>query len=150
MEKTFIMIKPNAVQRNLIGEIIARFERKGFMINAIKFALVTEEQAKRHYYVHKDRPFYNELVESVTSNPVVLMVISGNNIIKMTRKFIGETDPLKSSIGTIRGDYSNDLGMNIIHGSDSLENAEYEMNIYFNENEIISYEKTINKEIFNN
>jgi len=150
MEKTFIMIKPNAVQRNLIGEIIARFERKGFMINAIKFALVTEEQAKKHYYVHKDRPFYNELVESVTSNPVVLMVISGNNIIKMTRKFIGETDPLKSSIGTIRGDYSNDLGMNIIHGSDSLENAEYEMNIYFNENEIISYEKTINKEIFNN
>jgi nucleoside-diphosphate kinase len=150
MEKTFIMIKPNAVQRNLIGDIITRFEKKGFMINAIKFALVTEEQAKKHYYVHRERPFYDELVQSIISNPVVLMVISGNNIIEMSRNFIGATNPLESIAGTIRGDFSNDLGMNIIHGSDSLENAEYEINIYFDKNDIINYKKNLNKDIFSN
>lgn len=148
MEKTFAMIKPNAVQRNLIGEIIKRIEQKGFMINALKFINVTKEQAEKHYAVHKDKPFFNELVDSITSSPVVVMVVSGNNAVEIIRLLAGATKPTESLPGTIRGDFSNDIGMNVIHTSDSKENAEYEMNIYFTKDEIIEYNKTLNKEVF--
>lgn len=148
MEKTFAMIKPNAVQRNLIGEIIKRIEQKGFMINALKFINVTKQQAEKHYDVHKERPFFNELVTSITSNPVVVMVVSGNNAVEIMRLLAGATKPTESLPGTIRGDFSNDIGMNIIHTSDSVENAKYEMSIYFNDSEIIEYNKVLNKEVF--
>lgn len=148
MEKTFAMIKPNAVQRNLIGEIVKRIEQKGFMINALKFINVTKSQAEKHYAVHKERPFFNELVESITSSPVVVMVVSGNNAVEILRLLAGATKPNESLPGTIRGDFSNDIGMNVIHTSDSVENAQYEMNIYFSKDEIIEYNKTLNKEVF--
>lgn len=148
MEKTFVMIKPNAVQRNLVGEIIKRIEQKGFMIHALKFIHVTTEQAQKHYAVHKERPFFNELVTSITSSPVVVIVISGNDAVAMMRLLAGATKPIDSLPGTIRGDFSNDIGMNVIHTSDSVENAKYEMNIYFNEKEILNYDKTLNREVF--
>lgn len=148
MEKTFVMIKPNAVQRNLIGEIVKRIEQKGFMINALKFIKVSKEQAQKHYAVHKERPFFNELVTSITSNPVVVMVVSGNNAIEIMRFLAGATKPTESLPGTIRGDFSNDIGMNVVHTSDSVENAKYEMGIYFKDDEILEYDKTLNKEVF--
>ena len=148
MEKTFVMIKPNAVQRNLSGEIIKRIEQKGFMINALKFIKVSKEQAQKHYAVHKERPFFNELVISITSNPVVVMVVSGNNAVEIMRFLAGATKPTESLPGTIRGDFSNDIGMNVVHTSDSVENAKYEMGIYFKDDEILEYDKTLNKEVF--
>ncbi len=148
MQKTFVMIKPNAVQRNLIGEIIKRIEQKGFMINALKLISVTKEQAEKHYAVHKERPFFNELVTSITSSPVVAMVISGNNAVEIMRLLAGATKPTESLPGTIRGDFSNDIGMNIVHTSDSEENAKYEIGVYFNDSEILDYNKTLNKEVF--
>ncbi len=148
MEKTFVMIKPNAVQRNLIGEIVKRIEQKGFMINALKFIKVSKEQAQKHYAVHKERPFFNELVTSITSNPVVVMVVSGNNAVEIMRFLAGATKPTESLPGTIRGDFSNDIGMNVVHTSDSVENAKYEMGIYFKDDEILEYDKTLNKEVF--
>ena len=148
MEKTFVMIKPNAVQRNLIGEIVKRIEQKGFMINALKFIKVSKEQAQKHYAVHKERPFFNELVISITSNPVVVMVVSGNNAVEIMRFLAGATKPTESLPGTIRGDFSNDIGMNVVHTSDSVENAKYEMGIYFKDDEILEYDKTLNKEVF--
>ncbi len=148
MEKTFAMIKPNAVQRNLIGEIVARIERKGFIVHALKFIMVSKEQAKAHYDVHKDKPFFNSLVESITSGPVVVMVIGGNNVVEILRLLAGATKPTESLPGTIRGDFSNDIGMNVIHTSDSIENAKYEIGIYFSKDEIIEYDKTLNKEVF--
>ena len=150
MEKTFVMIKPNAVQRNLSGEIIKRIEQKGFMINAMKFIMVSKEQANKHYAVHKDKPFFNDLVNSITSNPVVVMVISGNNAVAIMRLLAGATKPSESLPGTIRGDFSNDIGMNVVHTSDSVENAKYEIGVYFNDNEILEYDKTLNKEVFSN
>lgn len=150
MEKTFVMIKPNAVQRNLSGEIIKRIEQKGFMIHAMKFIMVSKEQANKHYAVHKDKPFFNDLVNSITSNPVVVMVISGNNAVAIMRLLAGATKPSESLPGTIRGDFSNDIGMNVVHTSDSVENAKYEIGVYFNDNEILEYDKTLNKEVFSN
>ncbi len=150
MEKTFVMIKPNAVQRNLSGEIIKRIEQKGFMINAMKFIMVSKEQANKHYAVHKDKPFFNDLVNSITFNPVVVMVISGNNAVAIMRLLAGATKPSESLPGTIRGDFSNDIGMNVVHTSDSVENAKYEIGVYFNDNEILEYDKTLNKEVFSN
>ncbi len=148
MQKTFVMIKPNAVQRNLIGEIIKRIEQKGFMINAMKLISVTKAQAEKHYAVHKERPFFNELVTSITASPVVAMVISGNNAVEIMRLLAGATKPTESLPGTIRGDFSNDIGMNIVHTSDSEENAKYEISVYFEESEILDYNKTLNKEVF--
>lgn len=150
MEKTFAMIKPNAVQRNLIGEIVLRLEKKGFMINSLKLINVTRKQAEKHYDVHREKPFYNELIESIMSGPVVVMVLSGNNAVDIVRLLAGATKPSESLPGTIRGDFSNDLGMNIIHTSDSVERAKYEISVYFDDSEIINYKKTLNKEIFSN
>lgn len=150
MEKTFAMIKPNAVQRNLIGEIVLRLEKKGFMINSLKLINVTRKQAEKHYDVHREKPFYNELIESIMSGPVIVMVLSGNNAVDIVRLLAGATKPSESLPGTIRGDFSNDLGMNIIHTSDSVERAKYEISVYFDDSEIINYKKTLNKEIFSN
>ncbi len=144
-ELTFAMIKPGATQRGFIGQIITRFEDKGLNIVALKMINVTKQQAEQHYIMHKEKPFYNELVDSLQSSPVVVMAISGLHAISLVRLMAGDTDPLKAVPGTIRGDYSSDIQNNIIHTSDSYENVLRELDIYFTKNEIVEYEKELNK-----
>ncbi|WP_042223590.1 nucleoside-diphosphate kinase [Oceanobacillus manasiensis] len=141
MEKTFLMVKPDGVQRNLIGEILNRFEKKGFKLVGAKLMLVTEDLAKSHYAEHKERPFFGELVEFITSGPVFAMVWEGEKVIPTARELMGKTNPLEASPGTIRGDFGMSVGKNIIHGSDSPESAEREVALFFNESEIISFDK---------
>ncbi|MGC5324563.1 nucleoside-diphosphate kinase [Brevibacillus sp. SYSU BS000544] len=145
MEKTFVMIKPDGVQRNLIGEIVARFERKGFTLVGGKLMIVSRELAEQHYAEHKERPFFGELVDFITSGPVFAMVWQGNNVITTARNMMGKTNPVDAAPGTIRGDFAVSVGMNIIHGSDSAESAEREINLWFNKNEILSFDKTIQR-----
>ena len=139
IEKEFIMIKPDAVQRNLIGEIINRFERSGMRLLAMKFIHVSKEQAEKHYEVHKERPFYPNLVKFITSGPVVAMAFQGLNAVKKTRGLVGATNPVDAAPGTIRGDFGLDIGRNMIHASDSVENAELELAIYFDESEYVNW-----------
>lgn len=145
MEKTFIMVKPDGVQRNLIGEIVARFERKGFALVGAKLMNVSRELAEQHYAEHKERPFFGELVDFITSGPVFAMVWQGNNVISTARNMMGKTNPADAAPGTIRGDFAVSVGMNIIHGSDSPESAEREINLWFNKDEILSFDKTIQR-----
>ncbi|WP_088102210.1 nucleoside-diphosphate kinase [Halalkalibacter urbisdiaboli] len=145
MERTYLMVKPDGVQRNLIGEIISRFEKKGFTLVAAKLMTVTKEMAEEHYQEHKERPFFGELVSFITSGPVFAMVWEGNNIITTARKMMGKTNPVDAEPGTIRADYAVNMSKNIIHGSDSLESAEREINIFFKESELNQYEKVMNK-----
>lgn len=145
MEKTFLMVKPDGVQRNLIGDIVSRFEKKGFQLCGAKLMNISRELAENHYGEHKERPFFGELVDFITSGPVFAMVWQGENVIATARKLMGATNPQEADTGSIRGDYGIQVGMNIIHGSDSLESAEREINLFFNREEIINYEKTINK-----
>ncbi len=145
MEKTFIMVKPDGVQRNLIGEIVSRFEKKGFTLVGAKLMQVSRELAEKHYAEHKERPFFGELVDFITSGPVFAMVWQGNNVIATARNMMGKTNPADAAPGTIRGDFAVSVGMNIIHGSDSPESAEREIALWFNESEILSFEKTIQR-----
>lgn len=140
-EKTFVMLKPDAVQRGLIGEIISRFEKKGIKIVALKMIKVSKELAEQHYAIHRGKPFFEPTVKYIVSSPVVAMVLEGINVIEMVRKMMGKTDPQKAEPGTIRGDYGQFIGRNIIHGSDSKETAEFEINLWFNKEELCSYEK---------
>ncbi|MFD1360560.1 nucleoside-diphosphate kinase [Lentibacillus salinarum] len=141
MEQTFLMVKPDGVQRNLTGEIVNRFERKGFKLAGAKLMQITDDLAKTHYGEHQDKPFFGELVEFITSGPVLAMVWEGDNVIATARDMMGKTNPLEAAPGTIRGDYGVTVGKNIIHGSDSHESAEKEIKLFFNDNEIVSYEK---------
>ncbi|WP_408006527.1 nucleoside-diphosphate kinase [Pseudalkalibacillus sp. A8] len=145
MEKTFLMVKPDGVQRNLIGEIVSRFEKKGFKLAGAKLMQISEELAQNHYGEHKERPFFGELVDFITSGPVFAMVWEGENVIATARNMMGKTNPSDASPGTIRGDYAVQVGQNIIHGSDSPESAEREINLFFNEEELVNYDKTIAK-----
>jgi len=141
-ERTFVMLKPDAVQRGLIGEIISRIERKGLKIVAMKLIRVDRELAERHYDVHREKPFFAELVEFVTSSPVVVMVVEGRAAIKVVRRLMGATDPLEAAPGTIRGDLGLDITKNLIHGSDAPETARREIELFFAEDEILDYELT--------
>ncbi|ATO51199.1 nucleoside-diphosphate kinase [Brevibacillus laterosporus] len=143
MEKTFIMVKPDGVQRNLVGEIVARFEKKGFALVGAKLMNVCREKAEEHYAEHKERPFFGELVDFITSGPVFAMVWEGDKVISTARNMMGKTNPADAAPGTIRGDYAVSVGMNIIHGSDSAESAEREIGLWFSKDEIVSVEKTI-------
>lgn len=143
--KTFAMVKPCGVQRGHIGDVIKRIEQKGLAISAMKLIKVSDEQAKEHYKSHIEKPFYSELVEYLTSGPVVALVISGNDAVEMVRILAGATDPKKALPGTIRGDFSIDIQNNIIHTSDSVEHAQEEIGIYFKEEEIIDYQLIMNK-----
>lgn len=145
MEKTFLMVKPDGVQRNLIGEIVSRFEKKGFKLAGAKLIQISEELAQNHYKEHKERPFFGELVDFITSGPVFAMVWEGENVIATARNMMGKTNPSDAAPGTIRGDFAVQVGQNIIHGSDSPESAEREINLFFNEEELVSYDKTIAK-----
>lgn len=143
MERTFIMIKPDGVQRNLIGEIIKRFEQKGFTLAGLKLMQVSRELAEKHYDVHKERPFFNSLVEFIISSPVVAMVWQGEGVVASARKLIGATDPLAAEPGTIRGDFGIDIGRNIIHGSDAIETAQREISLWFSDEEICVWENAM-------
>jgi nucleoside-diphosphate kinase len=138
-EKTFILLKPDAIQRGLTGKIISRFENKGLKLLAAKMVNVSESQAQKHYLCHKDKPFYSSLVEFITSSPCMALVFSGYNAIRIGRILMGATDPLDAVPGTIRGDFSLDVKHNLIHGSDSVENYRHEVKIYFSEEEILDY-----------
>lgn len=143
MEKTFLMVKPDGVQRGLIGEIVKRFESKGFQLCAAKLMVITREQAEKHYDEHASKPFFGELVNFITSGPVFAMVWQGDQVITLSRTLVGKTNVLDASPGTIRGDYALHTGMNLIHGSDSPESAEREINNFFGPNELVAYNRDI-------
>jgi len=136
VERTFVFLKPEAVKRGLMGEIIARIERKGLRIKAMRLHRMTREEAERLYAVHRGKEFFERLVRHVTSGPVLLMVVEGPRAIKAMRRLIGATDPLEAGPGTIRGDFALDITANIIHAADGPESAEREMRIFFSEEEI--------------
>lgn len=148
MEKTFIMVKPDGVQRGLVGEIVNRFEQKGFKLVSAKLMQVSNELAEEHYGEHKERPFFGELVDFITSGPVFAMVWEGENVISVSRQMIGATNPQEANPGSIRGDYAVTVGKNIIHGSDSAESAAREIALFFKEEELVSYRKVSNDWIY--
>lgn len=137
MERSLVFIKPDAMQRGLAGEIISRLENKGLKIVAMKMLRMDKALAQRHYAVHKDKPFFNELVDFVTSGPIIAMVLQDDDTVKVIRQTMGETDPAKALPGTIRGDFGGDISHNLIHGSDSVENAGSEIALFFSAEEIV-------------
>ncbi|SCW34558.1 nucleoside diphosphate kinase [Paenibacillus tianmuensis] len=143
MEKTFLMIKPDGVQRGLIGKLVQRFEDKGFQLIGSKLMVITKEQAETHYAEHKEKPFFGELVQFITSGPVFAMVWQGDNVIALSRAMMGKTNPLDAAPGTIRGDYAVHTGNNIIHGSDSQESAEREIANFFRAEELLAYDRAL-------
>jgi nucleoside-diphosphate kinase len=136
IEQTLILCKPDAVVRGLTGEILARFEKRGYDIVAMKMLLVEEERAKRHYAEHEGKPFFAGLVEYITSAPIVALVVQGSDAIEGCRSTIGATNPIKAAPGSIRGDYAQTIGRNLVHGSDSPESAQREIAIWFEPSEI--------------
>ncbi len=140
MERTFIMIKPDGVQRHLTGEIIDRFETKGFTLVGLKMMQVSRELAEKHYGVHKERPFFNSLIEFITSAPVIAMVWEGDSVVSAARNLIGATNPVTAAPGSIRGDLGVSIGRNLIHGSDAIETAQTEVTLWFKEEELINWE----------
>jgi nucleoside-diphosphate kinase len=131
MDRTLILVKPDAFARNLTGEIIARFERKGLRIAELKKMQMTEDLAKQHYAEHEGKPFFGELVDFITSGPLVAMILEGQDAVKAARQVIGATNPLEATTGSIRGDFAIEVGQNMVHGSDSPESAEREANLFF-------------------
>lgn len=148
MEKTFLMVKPDGVQRNLIGEIVSRFEKKGFQLVGGKLMNISKELAEEHYGEHKERPFFGELVDFITSGPVFAMIWEGENVITTARQMMGSTNPKDAALGTIRGDFGVTVGKNIIHGSDSPESAVREIGLFFNNEELVQYDKLMNQWIY--
>jgi len=141
VEKTFVMIKPDAVQRGLAGEIISRFEKKGIKFVAMKLVSVSRELAEKHYGIHKGKPFFEPTVKYIISSPVVAMILEGDNVIGMVRAMMGKTNPQDAAMGTIRGDYGQFIGRNIVHGSDGPDTAEFEINLWFKPEEIAKYKR---------
>jgi nucleoside-diphosphate kinase len=135
-ERTLSIIKPDAVKKNVIGKILDRFESAGLKVIGMKMVQLTDEQAKEFYIIHKDRPFYGELVDFVTSGPVVISVLEGVNAMQKNRDLMGATDPQKAAPGTIRKDFADSIDANAVHGSDSVENAKVEIAFFFNKNEL--------------
>ncbi|CAD5936086.1 Nucleoside diphosphate kinase [Planktothrix tepida] len=143
LERTFLAIKPDGVQRGLVGEIIRRFETKGFTLVGLKLLIPSQELAEKHYAVHKERPFFKDLVSFITSGPIVAMVWEGDGVVASARKMIGATNPLNAEPGTIRGDFGINIGRNIIHGSDAIETAQNEISLWFSDAELANWEPTI-------
>ena len=148
MEKSFVMMKPDAVGRRLMGQILSRFEQKGLQLKAIKLMKISEDLAKEHYGEHSEKPFFNDLVEYITSGPVLAMVIEGDDVISLIRKMVGATNPQEADLGTIRGDFGIVTGRNIIHASDAPESAEREISLFFNEDELVDYDMVDNNWIY--
>ena len=148
LERTYIMVKPDGVQRGIVGDIIARFEKKGFKLLALKLYSPTKELLEEHYRDLKDKPFFPDLVSYMMMGPVVSMIWQGREVVKTGRKMLGATNPLNSEPGTIRGDYCIESGRNIIHGSDSVESAEREIKLWFKPEEIQAYTRDADKWIY--
>lgn len=144
IEKSFVMMKPDAVARRLMGKVLTRFEEKGLKIIAMKLIQIDENLAKTHYGEHSDKPFFNDLVSYIISSPSLAMVIEGDDAISLIRKIVGSTNPKEADLGTIRGDFAMDTGRNIIHASDSPNSAKREIDLFFDDNEICEYEITDN------
>lgn len=147
-EKTLIIVKPDGVQRHVVGEIISRFEKKGFKLVAAKFMQIPEELARRHYAVHEGKPFFEGVVKYISSSPSMVMVWQAEGVIDMARKMMGATFGYDAESGTIRGDFGCSKGYNLIHGSDSPESAEFEIPIYFTGDEIAEYELSDEKWLY--
>jgi nucleoside-diphosphate kinase len=143
MERTLIIFKPDAVQRGLIGPIITRLEQRGLRFAAMKLMQITPELAARHYAIHKGKPFYEGLVQFITSGPVVAAVIEGKDAINIARKTLGATSPANAEPGTIRADFGLEIGRNLVHGSDGADTAAYEIPLFFSEDEILTYERAV-------
>jgi len=138
-QRTLVLLKPDAVNRRLMGEIIARFEKKGLKIVAMKMLWLSKEMAEKHYEVHKGKPFYDSLIDYITSAPIVAMVLEGDNAIEVVRRMMGKTNGVEAEPGTIRGDYAMSVQNNLVHGSDSEESAKREISLFFNPEEIMEY-----------
>jgi nucleoside-diphosphate kinase len=145
MERTLILVKPDGIQRGLTGEIIARLEKTGLKIVAMKMLRMDEDLARRHYAIHEGKPFFQGLVKYITSCPVVAMVVEGRKAVEVVRKVMGSTDSAAAPAGTIRGDFGIDLARNLVHGSDSPANAEKEISLFFKKEEILSYSRDIDR-----
>ena len=145
MERTLLIIKPDAVQRGLIGPILTRLERRGLRFAAMKLMQITPALAARHYAIHEGKPFYEPLIEFITSGPVVVAVIEGNDAINIMRNTMGATNPAQAAPGTIRGDFGLEIGRNLVHGSDGPDTAAYEIPLFFAEDEILSYERAVDR-----
>ncbi|MGB9904171.1 MAG: nucleoside-diphosphate kinase [Desulfotomaculales bacterium] len=148
MERTFFMIKPDGVQRNLVGEIISRIEAKGLKIVALKMLQIEKATAERHYAEHRGKPFFEPLIAYITSGPVVAMVLEGKEAVRVTREMMGATNPLQAAPGTIRAAYGLDTGRNVVHGSDSPASAKREIELFFAPEEICSYRKDNEKWLY--
>jgi len=145
MERSLVLIKPDAVQRGLAGTILSRIERRGFRIVALKMIHMDKALAQRHYAIHKEKPFFNDLVQFITSSPIIASVFEGERAIAIIRQTMGATDPAKASPGTVRGDFGLDVQQNLVHGSDSAENASKEIELFFKPEEILNYSRDIDK-----
>jgi len=148
MERTFCMVKPDGVQRNLAGEIISKFEKRGLKIVGLKLMQISRQLAETHYKEHVGKPFFESLAGYITSSPVVAMVLEGKEAVKTVRDMMGATNPLAAAPGTIRGTYGLDIGHNVVHGSDSLASAEREIGLFFKQEEIYTYTKDDEKWIY--
>jgi nucleoside-diphosphate kinase len=145
MERSLVLIKPDAVQRGLTGTIISRFERRGLKIVAMKMLQMDKALAQRHYAIHQNKAFFNDLVEFITSCPIIAMVLEGEKAIEVIRQSMGETNCAKALPGTVRGDFGLDVQHNLVHGSDSVENADTEINIFFSREEITDYRRDMDR-----
>jgi nucleoside-diphosphate kinase len=148
LERTLVIIKPDAVQRGLIGEIVTRFERRGLRIAGMKLMQISEPLAERHYAIHKGKPFYEPLIRYITSSPVVVMVLEGNDAIEIVRRTMGATNPAEATPGTIRADFGLEIGRNLVHGSDGSDTAAFEVPLFFTDEELVSYERDTDCWIF--
>jgi nucleoside-diphosphate kinase len=148
MERTLVLIKPDAMQRGLAGEILGRLERRGLRIVGLKLMQVLPELAQRHYAEHAGKPFYDGLIAYITSCPIIAAVLEGTDAVEAVRLTMGKTNPREAAPGTIRGDLGLEVGRNLIHGSDSLESARREIALFFNQSELVSYERSIDRWLF--
>jgi nucleoside-diphosphate kinase len=140
-ERTFAMVKPDGVQRGLVGAIVQRYEQRGLKVVGLKVMRVAKSLAEEHYAEHKGKPFYNGLVEYITSGPVVALALEGRNAVQVVRDLNGATDPSKAAPGSIRGDFALDIGRNVVHGSDSLSSAQRELKLYFQDSDFVAWER---------
>lgn len=145
MSRTLVLLKPDTVQRALVGEVIARLERRGLKIVGMKLMQVSDDLARTHYAMHEGKQFFPGLVQFITSSPIVAMVLDGENAVQLVRAAMGSTNPVGSTPGSIRGDYGMTVGMNLAHGSDSDESAKREIDLFFSPNEIVDYERGIDQ-----
>ena len=145
MERTLVLVKPDALQRGLVGEIISRLERRGLKIVALKMIQMDAALARRHYAIHLGKPFFEKLVAYITSAPIIAVIFEGPRAVDVARRTMGETDPASAGAGTIRGDLSVEIGRNLVHGSDSPENAQEEIELFFSPQEVIPYEREIDR-----